>query len=144
MANYRSILDVESVEQATEYMNVLVEDAGSLKKVPAGGMIGGSGGSETLVVSKTYSEETSETIYEPSMDYQSFISAINEKKPVNVIVYDISTTDDRYKIYSGYRMDCEYADEYIIIYYHTGMSGSTYSALQFNSDNSVQNYATVN
>ena len=44
MANYKNIVDVESVAEATESMNVLVEDAGSLKKVPAGGMIGGGSG----------------------------------------------------------------------------------------------------
>lgn len=44
MANYKSIVDIESVAEATESMNVLVEDAGSLKKVPAGGMIGGGSG----------------------------------------------------------------------------------------------------
>lgn len=49
MANYKNIVDVESVAEATESMNVLVEDAGSLKKVPAGGMIGG-GDQKTLII----------------------------------------------------------------------------------------------
>lgn len=144
MANYKSIIDVESVAQATEEMNVLVEDAGSLKKVPAGGMIGGSGDGVTLVITKMVPETTTYVaqsyVYQPSMDYQNFVAAIQEMKPVNVIVYN---TVDTYKVYSGYYMDCEYADEYIIIYYHTGTSGSSYSALQFNSDNSVQDYATA-
>lgn len=54
MANYKSIVDIESVAEATESMNVLVEDAGSLKKVPAGGMIGGGSG-KTLIIN--YKEE---------------------------------------------------------------------------------------
>lgn len=139
MANYKSIIDVESVAQATEEMNVLVEDGGSLKKVPAGGMIGGGGDGVTLVITKMVSETASYT-YQPSMDYQSFFAAIQEKKSVNVIVYD---TVDTYKVYSSYYMNCEYADEYTIIYYHIGTSGSSYSALQFNSDNSVQDFAAA-
>ena len=44
MVNYKKITDVESVSSTTETMNVLVEDNGSLKKVPAAN-IGGGGSS---------------------------------------------------------------------------------------------------
>ncbi len=42
MATYKKIVDVETMAEATETMNVLVENAGSLKKVPVGKIGGGS------------------------------------------------------------------------------------------------------
>lgn len=44
MATYKRITDVEVVEK-NDNMNVLVEDAGALKKIPAAQVGGGSGGS---------------------------------------------------------------------------------------------------
>ena len=84
MANYKSIIDVESVEQATEAMNVLVEDGGSLKKVPAGGMIGGSGGGKKLVISYKKSavapmslQENPTEEYVSNMSFDDFCSLIS-------------------------------------------------------------------
>lgn len=48
MATYKKIVDVETVAEATESMNVLVEDAGSLKKVPMGN-VGGENSSVTII-----------------------------------------------------------------------------------------------
>ena len=84
MATYKSIIDVETVAQATEEMNVLVEDAGTLKKIPAGGMIGGSGGGKKLVISYKKSVEAPMSLrdnptgtYVSNMSYDDFCSLIN-------------------------------------------------------------------
>ena len=53
MVNYKKITDVESVSSTTETMNVLVEDNGSLKKVPAANM---GGGNTTYSANMTYEE----------------------------------------------------------------------------------------
>ena len=73
MATYKNIVDVESVAQATEAMNVLVEDAGSLKKVPAGGMIGG----EEL---KTFVVIDDGTSKQPNMTFSEFDALLQQKK----------------------------------------------------------------
>lgn len=52
MATYKKIVDVETVAEATESMNVLVEDAGSLKKMSMENL-GGGGGTVTFIHSSS-------------------------------------------------------------------------------------------
>ena len=48
MANYKKIVDVDVLAEASESTNVLVEENGSLKKVPASA-VGGSGGNDYVI-----------------------------------------------------------------------------------------------
>lgn len=49
MATYKKIVDVETVAEATENMNVLVEENGALKKINIAGVGGGGGGIATAI-----------------------------------------------------------------------------------------------
>lgn len=63
MATYKKIVDVETVAEATENMNVLVEENGALKKVPSK-EVGGGGevivftcdNDDNFTCNKTYAE----------------------------------------------------------------------------------------
>ena len=54
MATYKKIVDVESVAEATENMNMLIEDAGSLKKISMENV--GGGNSNFLIIKGTLNE----------------------------------------------------------------------------------------
>ena len=62
MANYKKITDVEVMEQVGENSMALVEDNGTLKKVPCAGFSGGSG---NILIAYDYdtSEIECETTY---------------------------------------------------------------------------------
>lgn len=77
MVNYKKITDVESVSSTTETMNVLVEDNGSLKKVPAANMGGGSGGSiGGIFVLTSITDSYGNTTYSANMTYEELRNAI--------------------------------------------------------------------
>lgn len=50
MATYKRIVDVDTVTEATENMSILVEDTGSLKKVPMGNVINNGGAIEITCI----------------------------------------------------------------------------------------------
>lgn len=104
MANYKNIVDVESVAEATESMNVLVEDAGSLKKVPAGGMIGGGSGNFCFIDGEIVSVPTASAApvlpdadFTASMSYSELKELYQNKELAGIIVryYD----GDNYSTY---------------------------------------------
>lgn len=136
MANYKSIIDVESVAQATEEMNVLVEDSGSLKKVPAGGMIGGGGNMCVITISNsetaTYAVPVTYT-YTASMGYSELLAGLGSGEVSGVMV--ANTVDSFYA--PAITIDCSNSD-YMVVYYITpGINGTLY----YYSDNTITNQA---
>lgn len=131
MANYKSIVDIESVAEATESMNVLVEDAGSLKKVPAGGMIGGGSGnfcfidgveSETIPKGSAAPSYT----YTSTMTYNELVNLINNKELAGVILRFYMTDEIGYLFVNhvffnstANEVMLECYDENIYLYYHS-------------------------
>lgn len=76
MATYKRITDVEVVEK-NDNMNVLVEDAGTLKKIPASQMGGGSGGSISgIFVLTSITDSYGNTTYSANMTYEELRNAL--------------------------------------------------------------------
>lgn len=146
MANYKSIVDIESVAEATESMNVLVEDAGSLKKVPAGGMIGGSGSGKMLVINYKAQPapvglDTLPTqVYTANMTYAEFSEAVMSGEFTGGILCQINS-DTNYFYY--YRLEELNMYNYptLIMYFYNRDQGSL--SLCFNEDNSITEQATA-
>lgn len=145
MANYKSIIDVESVAQATEEMNVLVEDGGSLKKVPAGGMIGGSDGAKMLVIS--YKNEAMETsledmpsgVYSANMTYEEFCSLTSNGELAGATLYIVENGVINYLTLEKIEIS-QFPDIYL--YFRNSNKGSI--PLIFHDDNTITEMATAN
>ena len=140
MANYKSIIDVESVEQATEAMNVLVEDGGSLKKVPAVGMIGGCGGSNFCFIDINAPEATEYVVqasneYKASMSYNELIALIESKELGGVIIRDHATHYPGHGFYLSEGII--YDGSVITIYYYS--NNNTEFILYYFSDDTISN-----
>lgn len=144
MANYKSIIDVESVAQATEEMNVLVEDAGSLKKVPAGGMIGGSGGAKMLVIS--YKNEVTEVslddmpsgVYSANMTYEEFCDLTFNGELAGATLYIVGNGEINYLTLEG--VDTYYSPD-INLYFRNYDMGQKH--LIFHNDNTITEYVSA-
>lgn len=143
MANYKSIIDVESVAQATEEMNVLVEDGGSLKKVPAGGMIGGSGGAKMLVIS--YKEEAAAPVslesmpsgvYSANMTYEEFCDLTFNGELAGVTLYIVENGEISYFTLEG--ISTYYSPDIYLYFRHYNMGSKT---LIFHNDNTITEYS---
>lgn len=145
MANYKNIVDVESVAEATESMNVLVEDAGSLKKVPAGGMIGGGSG-KTLIINYKYSPmptglDTLPTqVYTANMTYAEFEEAVMSGEFTGGIFCQFNTTMKEFHYYVLQSID-RYSYPTIIMSFASASYGDI--TLCFNNDNTITEVSTV-
>ena len=85
--NYKSIIDVETMAKASEATNVLVEEAGSLKKI-AGSKIGGS--NITAILAWYTKDENHEIInHGTNMTYDKLLEIITNHTPflANCISY---------------------------------------------------------
>ena len=139
MANYKSIIDVESVEQATEAMNVLVEDGGSLKKVPAGGMIGGNGGSNFCFIDinapdiAPYVVQASNE-YKASMSYNELAALIESEELGGIIVRDHISHAPNHAFY--FSEGIIYDGVIVIVYFD---STNTEFNLYYYSDGTISN-----
>lgn len=92
MANYKNIVDVETLNQTSEATNVLVEEAGSLRKIPSSKI--GGGNSKTIVFNHydTWSNDSNVT-------YEEFEELYNNNGFETIIVKEYSEDDDSYEFY---------------------------------------------
>lgn len=72
MANYKKLTDVEVMEEVSESTMALVEENGTLKKVPCGKGFGGGGEITSLLITSKNNG------YFPNISYQQFYQIINE------------------------------------------------------------------
>ena len=118
MATYKRIIDVETVAEVTENMNVLVEDTGTLKKVPAN-KIGGSNGVEFTYIHEDPAMESGYAFGRQSEDGE-MVTAINlaEAMQNGIVFIDYSNEESpdyipsRSEMLIGYQY---YYGDYIFI-----------------------------
>ena len=96
MVNYKKITDVESVSSTTETMNVLVEDNGSLKKVPAANMGVGSGSIGGIFVLTGITDSYGNTTYSANMTYEELRNAIANNEIIWGIIQNSYETGASY------------------------------------------------
>lgn len=144
MANYKSIIDVESVAQATEEMNVLVEDAGSLKKVPAGGMIGGNGGAKMLVINYvdvSGAPQSLESVptgaYTANMTFSEFDELLKSGEFAGGF---LCQTTDTFYIFEYFALSKVFNEISYIYMVFNSIENNNVRELYFNSDNSITDY----
>lgn len=144
MANYKSIVDIESVAEATESMNVLVEDAGSLKKVPAGGMIGDSGSGKMLVINYKAQPapvglDTLPTqVYTANMTYAEFSEAVMSGEFTGAIFCRFNTDMTEFYYYVLQSIDINNYPT-VNMYFVNASHGDI--TLCFNNDNTITEMA---
>jgi hypothetical protein len=144
MANYKTANQLPVLEEVTETTYALVEDGGALKRV-SGELLGGKSNCCVISVDKTnaipkpMSAEGSDedgTIYTCNMDYDELMTALQEKTlgGFNIIIY--AGTEMRL----GYVSSLYFSPEApgIMIEWR---SNSDYGMIQFNSDNTISEYA---
>lgn len=139
MANYKSIVDIESVAEATESMNVLVEDAGSLKKVPAGGMIGGGSGKTLIINYKDVSapkglNDLATGTFTANMTYAEFNEAVMSGEFTGGVLCWINSDTNYFYYYILEELNM-YNYPTLIMYFYNRDKGSL--SLCFNEDNSI-------
>ena len=139
MATYKKIVDVETVAEATENMNMLIEDAGSLKKISMENV--GGGNSNFLIIKGTLNEVVpSDTTITPdtftaNMTFEEFYSHIENGTLTGFCMNFYNSGE--IIIYQGYRIRPEYYPEYIKLNFLIIDSGELVS-LNFNSDNTIE------
>lgn len=100
MATYKKIIDVETVAEASEATNVLVEEAGSLKKIPSSKI---GGGSSKTIIFKFHDNWN----IEPNVTYEEFEELYNNGDIETMMVKSYNAEEDSYSFYynsSVYRM----------------------------------------
>lgn len=100
MAIYKRITDVEVVEK-NDNMNVLVEDAGTLKKISAANIGGGTAANENYAILTVYMEKDANyevSAVETNMTYAELNEAINSHKVIlgTLVSYRPDPGDDEW------------------------------------------------
>lgn len=114
MANYRNIVDVDMLDKASESTNILVEERGSLKKIPSS-EIGGKGGGGMLIIhpeDPTFMEDTGNF-------FIGDFKTPNDVLATNQVILDMihsggtvyfSAGNDEFNVFAPFRYALELAD----------------------------------
>ena len=133
MANYKNIVDVEALAEASESTNVLVEENGSLKKVPAAAMGGGNGNFVCID-----GDTTSETlVWSASVTYQELLEMYNNMELSGIIIRMFRNSVDSSQLFS-FVDSMYYVSNYSmfeIVYFESGATSA--SSLYFLSDGTI-------
>lgn len=143
MATYKRIVDVETVAEATETMNVLVEDAGTLKKVSMENIGGGNG--NFLVIEGTMSSSVAPTAaaspepdtFTPNMTFGEFSEHIVNGTLAGIFMN--FKLDGELYIYQGTYIYLDNIPDYINFNVKHPNNGTLY--LVFNSNNTIEQQA---
>lgn len=102
MATYKRITDVEVVEK-NDNMNILVEDAGTLKKISAANIGGGTAANENYAILTVYMEKNLDyevSVCEANMTYDELYDAITSHKVILGVCSMLEPNYDNDEYYS--------------------------------------------
>ena len=98
MANYKKITDVDVLAEASETTNVLVEENGSLKKVPAAAMGGGNG--NFVFIDRHDPDADDDTAYTCSVTYDELVNMFNNKEISGTVVRELYNSNGNQYFYN--------------------------------------------
>lgn len=142
MANYKKITDVAALAETSETTNVLVEENGSLMKVPANA-IGGSGNGNFLIirykdeaVSETSLESDPSNTYIANMTFTEFDELLQAGELAGAFLYVYIPGGGFYYAYCMEISVRDYPNHYSLSF--NTLQQSNYIHLKFYSDNVIE------
>lgn len=143
MATYKKIVDVETMAEVTETTNVLVENAGSLMKVPASA-IGGGGNGNFLII--RYMEEAAAPtslesdpigVYLANMTFAEFDELLQAGELAGMYLNIFDINGGGFFLWNGYNIDVGNYPDYYGLSFARPNDGN-YLNLKFYSDNTIE------
>ena len=139
MANYKRITDVDVLTEASEVTNVLVEENGSLKKVPASSLGGGNGNfliiRYKMEIAPVSLDSDPVGVYLANMTFAEFDKILLANELAGMYLNIFNQGNGMFELYHGEAIHTDNYPDNVILKFRNDNNGSKF--LYFYPDNTI-------